>query len=68
MVDLADTYSRLEAEGKLLPDQKLQLALKTWREKDLAGLRELVKKGLAPAAVLAVFAGQQAASPDAPAM
>jgi hypothetical protein len=68
MGDLADTYAKLESQGKLKPDQKLQLALKTWREKGLAGLRELVRKGLAPAAVLAVLSGQQAASPDAPAM
>ena len=68
MVDLADTYSRLEVQGKLHPDQKLQTALKTWLEKGLAGLQDLVKHGLVPAAVLGIFAGQQAASPDAPAM
>ena len=42
MGDLADTYTRLEAQGKLHPDQKLQTALKTWQEQGLAGLWGLV--------------------------
>ncbi len=42
MGDLADAYTRLEAQGKLHPDQKLQTALKTWQEQGLAGLWDLV--------------------------
>lgn len=52
--DMSNLYQRLEAEGKLTGSQSLQLALTTWRDKGIAGLRELVKQGLAPAAVLGV--------------
>ena len=53
--DMADLYQRLEAEGMLKGNQKLNTALRAWQEGGLDAVRELVKKGLAPAAVLGVL-------------
>ena len=57
MGDLADTCTRLEAEGKLQPNQKLMTVLSAWKSGGIDAVRELVKKGLAPAVVLGVLPG-----------
>ena len=57
MGDLADTCTRLEAEGKLQPNQKLMNVLSAWKSGGIDAVRALVQKGLAPAVVLSIFAG-----------
>ncbi len=49
---MADVYRRLESEGKLTGSQKFQTALEAYKTRGLAGVRELVAKGLAPAALI----------------
>lgn len=41
--------------GLAMPNEKLVAVLKVWAKDGIEGVREMVKKGLAPAAVLAVF-------------
>ncbi len=53
---MADLYQRLEGEGKLKGNHKLNNALRAWQEGGLDAVRDLVKKGLAPAALLGVLA------------
>ena len=60
MGDLADTFIRREGWCELHPARKLQAAPKTWQEKGLSDLRDLVRQGLASAAVLKFFAGRPA--------
>jgi len=55
--EIADLYRRLDAEGGLSQNHKLTQALEAWRDGGLSALRSLVAKGLAPAVLLAVFAG-----------
>ena len=57
MGDLHSLYQRLAKQGKLQPNQKLMNALSAWKSGGIGALRELERKGLAPAAVLAIFAG-----------
>jgi hypothetical protein len=57
--DMADLYQRLEGEGKLKGNHKLNNALRAWQEGGLDAVRELVKKGLAPAALLGVLAASE---------
>lgn len=54
--EMADLYRRLDAEGKLKQNQRLTDALEAWKTQGLDGLRALVAQGLAPAALLAIFA------------
>lgn len=60
---IAALYQRLEAEGKLSPNQRLVDALEAWRSQGLAGLRKLVEMGLAPSALLAVLSQYDPAAP-----
>ena len=62
----ADKYEGLRAAG-MQPNDKLIRVLKAWRDEGLPGVRKLVQKGLAPAAAVAVFAGEQPAEQAAPA-
>jgi hypothetical protein len=57
--EMADLYQKLDAAGGLSQNQSLTRALETWRDQGLDGLRGLVKRGLAPAALLTLFAGAQ---------
>lgn len=59
---MADLYQRLEAAGQLTGSQTLSRALEAWSSRGLEGLRELVRQGLAPAALLALLAGYDASS------
>lgn len=63
MGDIAGMYKRLEAEGKLTPNQKLVDVLDAWATSGLQGVRQLVKKGLAPAVVLSILGGRSQQSP-----
>lgn len=55
MGQIADKYDELKAAGLAMPNEKLVAVLKVWAKDGIEGVREMVKKGLAPAAVLAVF-------------
>jgi hypothetical protein len=55
MGQVADKYDELKAAGLAMPNEKLVAVLKTWATDGIEGVREMVKRGLAPAAVLAVF-------------
>jgi hypothetical protein len=56
---IAQKYDELQAAGLAMPNQKLKAVLKVWAKDGVEGVRDMVKKGLAPAAVLAVFGASQ---------
>jgi hypothetical protein len=59
---LAGLYNKLEAAGQLTGSQTLSRALEAWSSRGLEGLRELVRQGLAPAALLALLLGSDAST------
>lgn len=56
---VADKYEALRSAGIGLPNEKLIDVLRTWADKGLPGVREMVRKGLAPAAVLGILGASQ---------
>ena len=57
--DMAGMYRGVEGGN-----QKLINLLETWSKDGLAGVRQLVQQGLAPAAVLALLSGLASEEPD----
>lgn len=53
-------YEAMGLERAGVPSDKLANVLKTWSEEGLPGVRELVRKGLAPAAAVTFLAGMTA--------
>jgi hypothetical protein len=58
MGKLAEKYEAIEAANLGIPNKKLVAVLRTWAEKGLPGVREMVRQGLAPAAVVAILASR----------
>jgi len=56
---IANKYEDLRGAGIGLPNEKLMNVLRTWADKGLPAVREMVKKGLAPAVVLSILAGEE---------
>lgn len=71
MGGLAKEYRAIEADGVATPNPKLVSVLETWATKGIAGVEEMVRKGLAPAAALgtaiAMYNQQGAGSSPQPA-
>ena len=59
MGQVADKYDELKAAGLAMPNERLVAVLKTWATDGIEGVRDMVKRGLAPAAGLAVFGASQ---------
>jgi hypothetical protein len=59
MGTIAKKYDELQAAGLAVPNKKLKAVLKVWAKDGLDGVRDMVKRGQAPVAVLAVFGGSQ---------
>ena len=55
-------YPSSSTSGKLQPSQKFMNVLSAWKSGGIDAVRGLVQRGLAPAAILGVFSGMQAAS------
>jgi hypothetical protein len=59
---VADAYDRLSG---MLPRQQLVTVLRAWEARGLDAVRELVKKGAAPAIVIGVLGGMEESPPAA---
>ena len=53
--ELAELHDQLRATGEV-PNEKISLLLREWARGGLPAVRELAKKGLAPAISVAIFA------------
>lgn len=63
--EFAGEYRALQEEAGMTVNEDLVRVLEAWRDDGLAGVRELVKKGWAPAVALGVLAGfEQSGAPD----
>ena len=65
--EVADVYRRLESQGGLAESHTLSRALEALRDRGVAGLRDLVRQGLAPAVLLGILGSDQRLRRDVPA-